>query len=162
MISIRYVYLFADDTTLFDNGLDKDTLENNLQQALNLLIIWCLENGFVIRQDKTKQTFVKLKLAKQQIYERYLRNNLVDVYDNFDFQLTSYENVVGVHTWTIHPTCLKESLAFALDNTCLRLQHRVLFYNAYIKPHFKYCWHVYFGWTRLILNMYINWKKYRE
>ena len=92
------MYLFADDTTLFDNGLDKDTLENNLQQALNLLIIWCLENGFVIRKDKTKQTFVKPKLAKQQIYERYLRNNLVDVYDNFDFQLTSYENVVGVHT----------------------------------------------------------------
>ena len=37
----------------------------------------------MIRKDKTKQTFVEPKLAKQQIYERYLRNNLVDVYDNF-------------------------------------------------------------------------------
>ena len=36
--SIRSVDLYADDTTLYDIGLDKDTLENNLQLALNLLI----------------------------------------------------------------------------------------------------------------------------
>ena len=36
--SIRSVDLYADDTTLYNIGLDKDTLENNLQLSLNLLI----------------------------------------------------------------------------------------------------------------------------
>ena len=35
--SIRSVDLYADDTTLYDIGLDKDMLENNLQHSLNLL-----------------------------------------------------------------------------------------------------------------------------
>ena len=45
--------LYADDTTLYDIGLDKDMLDNNLQHALNLLKIWYLENGMIII-DKTK------------------------------------------------------------------------------------------------------------
>ena len=45
--------LYADDTTnLYDIGLDKDMLENNLQHALNLLKIWFLENGMIINIDK--------------------------------------------------------------------------------------------------------------
>ena len=34
--------------------VDKDTLENNLQHSLNLLKMWCLENGMIINIDKTK------------------------------------------------------------------------------------------------------------
>ena len=52
--SIRSVDLYAGDTTLYDIGLDKDTLENNLQHSLNLLKMWCLENGMIINIDKTK------------------------------------------------------------------------------------------------------------
>ena len=37
--SIRSVDLYTDDTTLYDIGIDKDTLENNLQHCLNLLKI---------------------------------------------------------------------------------------------------------------------------
>ena len=33
--SIRSVDLSTDDTTLYDIGLDKDTLENNLQHSLS-------------------------------------------------------------------------------------------------------------------------------
>ena len=51
---IPSVDLYADDTTLYDIGLDKNMLENNLQQALNFLKIWCLENGMIINIDKTK------------------------------------------------------------------------------------------------------------
>ena len=35
--SIRTVDLYADDTTLYDIGLDVDMLENNIQHSLNLL-----------------------------------------------------------------------------------------------------------------------------
>ena len=52
--SIRSVDLYADDTTLYDIGLDKDTMENNLQHILNLLKVlsreWC-DNKY--RQNKT-------------------------------------------------------------------------------------------------------------
>ena len=41
--SIRSVDLYADDTTLYDIRLDKDTLEKNLQHSLSLLKKWCLE-----------------------------------------------------------------------------------------------------------------------
>ena len=51
---IRSVNLYADDSTLYDIGLDKDILENNLQHALNFLKNWCLENGMIINIDKTK------------------------------------------------------------------------------------------------------------
>ena len=50
--SIRSVDLYADDTTLYDIGLDKDMLENNLQHSLNLINIWCLENGMILNLDK--------------------------------------------------------------------------------------------------------------
>ena len=47
MDSTRSVDLYADDTTLYDIGLDKDTLENNLQHSLNLLKLWCQENCMI-------------------------------------------------------------------------------------------------------------------
>ena len=43
--AVYSVDLYADDTTLYEIGFDKDVLENNLQHALNLLKTWCLENG---------------------------------------------------------------------------------------------------------------------
>ena len=41
--SMRSVDLYADDTTLYDIAPDKNTLEKNLQHALNLLNVWCRE-----------------------------------------------------------------------------------------------------------------------
>ena len=54
--------LYADDTTLYEIGFDKDVLENNLQHALNLLKTWCLENGMVINIDKAKLMFISSRI----------------------------------------------------------------------------------------------------
>ena len=51
---IRSVDLYADDMILYDIGLDKDTVENNLQYDFNLLKSWCLENDMIINTDKPK------------------------------------------------------------------------------------------------------------
>ena len=67
--AIRPLDLYTDDTTLYDIGLDKDMLENNLQYALNLLKIWCVENGMIINIDKNK-TDVYIKSAKGKHYIR--------------------------------------------------------------------------------------------
>ena len=47
------VDLYADDTTFYDFQSDVFQLETNLQHALNLLHIWCQQNGMVLT-DKTK------------------------------------------------------------------------------------------------------------
>ena len=57
--SIRSVDLYADDTTLYDIGLDKETLENNLQHSLILLKLWCLENCMILNIDKTTHVNIK-------------------------------------------------------------------------------------------------------
>ena len=48
------VDLYADDTTFYDFQFDITQLETNLQHALNLLRIWCRQNGMVLNTDKTK------------------------------------------------------------------------------------------------------------
>ena len=87
-------------------------------------------------------------------------DNFTFVHDDFDLQLTRCEKVLGVHidenlTWTNHfqhqHVSKKISLYFWLlfqIKSYLPLQQRVLFYNAYIKPHFEYCcviWGNYFN-----------------
>ena len=70
---IRSVDLYVDDTTLYDIGLDKDTLENNVQHSLNLLKIWFLENGMIINIDKTK-----LMLISSRQKRKCLKDNIVE------------------------------------------------------------------------------------
>ena len=79
--------LYADDTTLYDIGLDKDMLANNLQHSLNLLKIWCHKKGMIINIDKTKIMLISSRQKRRCM--KY--NKLALVYDNFDLQLTSCE-----------------------------------------------------------------------
>ena len=52
--SVASIDLYADDTTLYDIQLNKQTLESNLQKSLTLLSTWCKENGMLLNTDKTK------------------------------------------------------------------------------------------------------------
>ena len=42
-------------------------LETNLQRALNLLHIWCQQNGMVFNTDKTKIMLITSKQKKAQL-----------------------------------------------------------------------------------------------
>ena len=46
--------MYADDTTLYDVQTSQDTIEKNLQIALNELHKWCKNNGVVLNSTKTK------------------------------------------------------------------------------------------------------------
>ena len=96
MVSIRSVDLYADDTTLYDIGLDKETLENNMQHSLNLLKMCCLENGMIINIDKTKLILISSRQKSKRMKDN---NKLAIEYDNFDLQLTSCKKVLGVHIY---------------------------------------------------------------
>ena len=47
------VCMYADDTTLFCVGECKDSIEKNLQDALNSLTNWCHKNQMVINAKKS-------------------------------------------------------------------------------------------------------------
>ena len=77
-------------------------------------------------------------------------NKLELIYDNFNLQSTSCEKVCPyIHcindnlTWTNHFNLLQKKTSSYLGilfqiKSYLPLQHRVLYYNAYIKLHFEY------------------------
>ena len=60
--AIGSVDLYADDTTLYDIGSNKDMLENNLHYSLNLLKNWCLNKGMIININKTKSMLILNKI----------------------------------------------------------------------------------------------------
>ena len=57
-LPIRGCTLYIDDNTVFYMQTDKTLLQRNLQWALNLLHIWCKENGMHLNTDKTKVMFI--------------------------------------------------------------------------------------------------------
>ena len=75
--SIRSVDLYADDTTLYDTAPDKNILEMKLQDALNLLNAWCLENfeELLINIDKTK-----LMLISSRQKRNTMKDKKIDTY----------------------------------------------------------------------------------
>jgi len=59
--SVSSTDLYADDTTLSEMGKTKTVLENNLQDALNRLQVWCKENSMIINTEKTKALLVTMQ-----------------------------------------------------------------------------------------------------
>ena len=70
---------------------------------MNLLKIWCLENGIIINIDKAKLISISSRQKRINMQD----DNLKLVYNEFDLQLTRCEKVFRVHidenlTWTNH------------------------------------------------------------
>ena len=139
------VDLYADDTTLYGTASDKSSLEANLQKALDSVHTWCLENGMLINTDKTKLMLIA---------SRQKRNSLIDgelkiTFNNIDLKTSTNEKILGVHVdqnfvWNNHFQHVSKKISSHLwllsqIRTYLTVQHRRLFYNAYIKSHIEYC-----------------------
>lgn len=142
---IQSVDLYADDTTIYDINSDKSLLEDNLQKALDIICIWCLENGMLINTDKTKL----MLLTSRQKRNNIPSDKLTLEYNSFELHVSSNEKVLGVYIdenllWNNHFQQISKKISAHLwvlsqIRTYVNLQHRLLFYNAYIKPHFEYC-----------------------
>ena len=137
--------LYADDTTIYDVQTDKATLNANLQTALNLLKTWCRENGMLLNTDKTKVMLLTSRQKRTTFTGKVLSLN----FNNVKLQLSNNEKVLGVYTdenfiWNTHFTYVTKKVSSNLwllsqIKNYLSLEHRLLFYNAYIKTHFDYC-----------------------
>ena len=143
--SSTVVDLYADDTTIYFSNHDKLVLERNLQNSLDCLRMWCRENGMILNIDKTK---VMLITSRQK---RTVLNDAVLIlqYTDLDISITTCDKILGIHvdnnlTWNTHFNFLSKKLSsymwlLSKIRTYLTTEHRVLFYNAYIKPHIDYC-----------------------
>ena len=82
------VDLYDDDTTFYDFQFDITRLETNLQHALNLLRIWCQQNGMVLNTNKTKVTSRPKILSMQ--------NPVLSLtYSDIDIKMTHADKILG-------------------------------------------------------------------
>ena len=91
--SVASIDLYADDTTLYDIQLNKQTLESNLQKSLTLLSTWCKVNGMLLNTDKTKVMLItsRQKRATMENSSLLLKCN------DLDLKLTNTDKILGVH-----------------------------------------------------------------
>ena len=139
------VDLFADDTTFYDFQFDITQLETNLQHALNLLRIWCRQNGMVLNTDKTKVMLITSRQKRLSMHNPVLSLT----YSDIDIKMTHADKILGVHVddnlmWNNHFQHVSKKISTYLwllskIRFYLSVEHRLMFYNAYIKPHFVYC-----------------------
>ena len=137
--------LYADDTTIYDIQSNIQTLQQNLQNLLILLNKWCRENGTVINTDKTK---VMLITSRQKRYNLH-NDNLILNSSGVDLKLSCNEKILGVQIeenliWNSHFQYISKKIASSLwllsqIKSFLSVDDKLLFYNAYIRPHLEYC-----------------------
>ena len=140
-----FVDLYADDTTVYYIDQDKSALERHLQSSLDSLQKWCRQNGMVLNTEKTK---VMLIMSRQK--RTIFGNTTLNLQHNdIDICMTSCDKILGIHVdhnlnWHNHFKFLSKKISSYLwllskIRTYVSIDHRLLFYNAYIKPHFDYC-----------------------
>ena len=132
---VSAVDLYADDTTIYDIQTDKTLLQRNLQLALNLLHIWCKENGLLVNTDKTKVMFLTTRPKRATLSEDVLALK----YDDINLHLSNNEKVLGIYIdenfiWTAHFMHVSRKVSSNLwllsqIKNYLSLEHRLLFYD---------------------------------
>ena len=98
-----YTDLYADDTTLYDIQSSQDTIELNLQSALQQLNIWCKGNGMLLNSAKTKVMLITTNQKRQ----RLTTDKLKLLYNNESLQMVCSDKILGVLvdnnlTWSEH------------------------------------------------------------
>ena len=136
--------IFADDSTISVRGKEKNYIFNTLNSLLHDILQWCNENKMVLNVSKTKAMCIgtKQKLATSN-------EDVKIIIDGQEVRQSQCEKVLGVFvnanlSWADHINYIVKRV-----NTQLALlgrikkyldpKMRLMFYNAYILPHFDYC-----------------------
>ena len=139
------VDLYAFDTTFYDFQYDINKLESNLQYALKALHTWCRQTGMVLNINKTTVLLITSRQKRHTLEDSGLSLR----YDEIDIKMTRGHKILGVQVdenlmWNNHfqPVSKKVSSHLWLLSkirSYLSVEHRLLFYDAYVKPHLEYC-----------------------
>ncbi|KAK3096760.1 hypothetical protein FSP39_003001 [Pinctada imbricata] len=141
--------LFADDATLHKANNNLLEIERDMNEDMDHISAWCKENRMVINESKTKCILVG---ARQKISRLPTTTLSLKVNDKLIDNLTS-DKLLGVYIDNylqfdkhIDEVCKAITQKIALLRRIkkyLGLQHRVLYYNAYILPSIDYCLTIY-------------------
>ena len=85
-------------------------------------------------------------------------------YSDIDIKMTPSEKILGVHVddnlmWNNHFQHVLKKWLLSKIRSYLSVEHRFMFYNAYVKPHFDYCNAV---WSKLQVETSIKYLNYKD
>ena len=149
---------YADDTTLYVIGKSLETIQRNLQVALDCLAKWCKCNGMLINTTKTKAMLITTHQKRTSLTNDQLSLHL----NNDELNMIMNDKVLGIIidnnlTWSQHvdKVCKKVTTNLWLLSRIkdyLTTSQRIQFYKTYIQPHIDYCNTVWGGTSQLNLN----------
>lgn len=150
--------MYADDTTISDINSSKETLEQNLQNALNILETWCHYNGMLLNTDKTKVIFITTPQKRARLGNSQLKVS----FKNIEIKVTTGDKLLGVNInenlkWEDHINKIKKKVISNLwllskIKHFISINYRIIFYRAFIQPHLDFCNVVWGGTGRTNLN----------
>jgi hypothetical protein len=136
-----YFLLFADDTNVFIDGKDADTIVNHLNEELKLLIQWLHVNKLSLNISKTHYIIFSPKRYVTVQNEIHINNNNVD-----QVKSTKFLGVVldAQLSWCQHVCHLKNKISKGIGIICQArkvLNHSTLvtLYYCFISPYLNYC-----------------------
>ena len=149
---------YADDTTLYVIGKSLETIQRNLQVALDCLAKWCKCNGMLINTTKTKAMLITTHQKRTSLTNDQLSLHL----NNDELNMIMNDKVLGIIidnnlTWSQHvdKVCKKITTNLWLLSRIkdyLTTSQRIQFYKTYIQPHIDYCNTVWGGTSQVNLN----------
>lgn len=131
-------YLFADDTTILTTGKNISSLLYNINNDINLLSNWLLQNKLYINCNKTKcmfffksQSYPKIQIFNEEI-EKVITFKLLGVHIDRNLRFSTH----------IEKTTLKISKFLPIIYTIrkkLNYEAKYLIYNAFVYSNLNYC-----------------------
>ena len=138
------ISLYADDTTVYAVAKRIEDINQCLNSTLTHITEWCEKNDMVVNEEKT--TAICIRSARKASGTDH---NLRLVINNQNVATTEDEKLLGVHldsslSWNNHIKHVKKTVQNRLNllkylKSYLPLQARIMYYNAYVLPHFDYC-----------------------
>ncbi len=132
--------MFADDSTLHTQKRTVVELEHELNADLENISMWCKSNKMATNTAKTHSMLVTTWQKRIHLEKKDMDVTL---------QNSEAEKVLGVtidqhlnwnqHVFTVHSKVSQALYVFRKIKSHLPYRYRIMFYNAFIQPHFDYC-----------------------
>ena len=137
--------LYADDTTLHENGQSVSDIKTKLQIGLNNLQELCKYNEMVLNTAKTKIMLITTRQKRLHISTE----DMALTYNDETLNNISDDKILGVqvddhlllsnHIDKIARKIISNIWVLSRIKGFLNKEHRVQFYKSFIQPHIDYC-----------------------